>query len=213
MKGFIVSAIRTSIALLMALVAFALLYGGYSRVNEWWQRRGDVPYNRAKDWTSDLSSTAGFLVEARTKFLNNELLMVVTVTSKAAEQLPLFSDLVVRFVDSDGFEVYEKSFERHEFTQIVDSLGRANAYSVESGSSISREDYARFSKLSISWTSLVQSEPTPILLDPCESNISKAERLRRLRKFGVVTQKAQNLFEAGGRSVHFFEDGSLLSCE
>jgi len=51
------------------------------------------------------------------------------------------------------------------------------------------------------------------LPDPCAPNLSKAERKRRLSKFGTIRQTGGGTFEAGGHTITFFEyDGSLISC-
>lgn len=213
MKGFLVSTIRTSFALIIALVVCAVLYGVYSAGEAWWQKRGDVPYQQVKLWSNDPGAKAGFAVRAKTKFFDGQVLMIVTVMSSDSSKLPSFSELNVGFTDADGFEVFTKSFSRSEFTQLTDTFGQVNGLTIETGSALSREDYARFRELSTSWTPLFEAAPAEVALDPCESGISKGERLRRLRNFGSVTQKAENWYQAGGRSIHFLSGGELFSCE
>ena len=50
-------------------------------------------------------------------------------------------------------------------------------------------------------------------LDHCAPGISKAERLKRLSQYGTVREVGNASFEAGGRTVSFHYDGSLLHCQ
>ena len=50
------------------------------------------------------------------------------------------------------------------------------------------------------------------LADPCASDLSKAERKRRLSKFGTIRETGLGTYEAGGHRL-VLSDSTLIACE
>lgn len=61
-------------------------------------------------------------------------------------------------------------------------------------------------------TNAVSPDDSVNLEDPCAPDITKAERKRRLSRFGTIRQTADNSFSAGEHSIVFYSDGTLALC-
>src|SRR6516165_2249455 len=82
---------------------------------------------------------------------------------------------------------------------IADSLERLRCYDALAGRSESAPEPAK--------------EPSAKNGDPCEPEISREERLRRLATFGTVRQVGFGQYQAGDHELMFLRDGTLVHCK
>jgi hypothetical protein len=226
MKTFLLATARIATALFLAGLALSLTIALYSWGRDAYEHWEASPYESIKEWSSDLRSTLGIQLKAKTKVITGKLLLSVEgdgyppyLSDRRLAKRNQKAHLTIHFLDSDGFRVFSKPIQIAEFTNIVGDKGENIGLRAEAQDHISLDDYKRFQRLQVEWTLVTEVPPESQemktdtgSLDHCAPNLTKAERLRRLSKHGELRETATGSYSAGERSVHFFYDGSLLNC-
>lgn len=225
MKNFLLGAGKLATAFVSAIVALAVLGILANFGYEAYKKRQAKPFEETKIWTEDLSQHLGMTLMARTKLVDNSMYLSTNFTGSP----PFLTDpslvqrnrdgaITVSFSDADGFKLHEEKINMSAFTSNVNDKGEKAGLEYQSTKYMDVAQYARIASIGVSWhletkpiPAVVQRD-TPNLLDHCAPNISRAERLKRLGAHGQIRESGKDSYEVGLRSLHFFYDGSLLSC-
>lgn len=228
MKSFFLAAAKLATGLFLAGLALAITISLYSWVTDSYKNSQAKQYETIKEWSADLSTNLGLQLQAKTKVLSGKLLLSVDVvgypaylTDPRLAERNQKAQLIIYFVDQDGFRVFSKPIELSEFSGIIGTKGEKVGLRTQLQEYVSIEDYKRFRHLQVEWTLETKVSPELALnvkkdqghLDHCAPNISQAERLKRLSMHGELRQTGSGSYSAGYRSVHFFHDGTLLNCQ
>lgn len=227
MKSFFLAAAKLATGLFLAGLALGIVIGLYSWAADSYKRRQAQQYESSREWSADLSKNLGMQLHAKTKVVSGKLLLSVDVAGypaylsdpRLAEQNRK-AQLILNFIDSDGFRVLSQPIELSEFSAIVGTKGVEIGLRTQLEKYVSIEEYKRFKSLQVEWTLETKIPPAQVsdvhedqrLLDHCAPGISREERLKRLAKYGKLRETGVGFYSAGGRSVRFFYDGTLLSC-
>ena len=215
---------RLATSLFIAATAILVVIACAWFMTDRWQKFEARQYETPKLWNVDLSRNLNFNLKAKTKLSNGRLFM--TINSDAyPPYLPYASavkdaNIVINFVDKDGFKIHSKSIMLRSFTTNMDDSGKPTSISFEDNEYIDVDTYASVTKIEVQWTfstevphNKLQPAPVEELKDHCAPNLAKAERLRRLGQYGIVRQTGPGVFEAAGRELAFFtHDNGLLNC-
>ena len=224
LKDFFKASLRTTLAIFLALLALTAVIAIFIWGRDYHDKQQAQPYEVVKEWVADVKQALSLDIRVRTKVVDGKLL-----ASVEADGYPLYlkapknknSQISIEFVDKDGFKVFSKSVQISEFTSIVDRNGQNSGLDHQFNDYISIDAYKRFNKLQVGWTvdikatvEMPSTEKTSPLavLDHCAPSVSKIERLRRLAQHGVVREAGNGEYTAGGKSVYFSYDGTLISC-
>ncbi|RJG13559.1 hypothetical protein D3879_10075 [Pseudomonas cavernicola] len=227
MKNFLLAAAKLATGLFLAGLALAITIALYSWATDSYESSQAKQYETIKEWSADLTANLGLQLQAKTKLVSRKLLLSVDVVGYPAylsdprlAERNQKAQLIVHFVDLDGFRVFSKPIVLSEFSGIVGAKGEKIGLRTQLQEYVSIEDYKRFQRLQVEWT--LETKVPPDLapdvkeeqsrLDHCAPSISRAERLKRLSRHGELRETASGSYSAGGRSVHFFYDGTLLNC-
>jgi hypothetical protein len=228
LKNFFKSTVKIAIALVIAAIALSVIAWIVWKVDDSRTKQEAKQYEVIKEWSIDLKAILGMQLYAKTKVIDNKLLMSVQIDGYPAYLSD--SRLIVKnrdatiklfFLDHDGFRVFEKSLTVSELSSVVDSSGKKTGLSHQFDEYISVDGYKRFARLTAQWTldtevpvaQLPEPASATPLPDHCAPNLSKAERLRRLSQHGKVRETGLNEYTAGLRAVHFLTSTELLSCK
>lgn len=213
---------RIAFAIFLALIGLAAVFAIYSQIKESRERDAAKPFEEVKAWQFDLKDRLGVAVDARTKLVAGRLLVSIDVNghpSHFADPRNRERSLIVEFLDKDGFEVLTHPVKISEFTTIVGKTGDPIGLRHQYDALLDVERYRQFSRMQVGWNliteplSAIEAPTATPLLDHCAPGLSKAERLKRLGQHGQLRQTGPGTYDAGGRSVTFFEyDGTLLAC-
>lgn len=228
MKSFLLAAAKLATGLFFAGLALAISIALFSWATDSYRNSQAKQYETIKEWSADLSTNLGLQLQAKTKVVSGKLLLSVDVVGYPAylsdprlAERNQKAQLIIYFVDQDGFRVFSKPIELSEFSGIVGAKGEKIGLRTQLQEYVSIEDYKRFQRLQVEWTLETKVPPDLALdvkedqsrLDHCAPNISQAERLKRLSRHGELRQTSSGSYSAGSRSVHFFHDGTLLNCQ
>lgn len=224
MKEFFNASLRASVAMFFALLGVAVVVGIYFLAKDAYDKKQAKPFEEVQIWTLDLKSSIGVEVQARTKLIAGKLLVsaeVIGYPKYFADPSNLNASLVIEFLDKDGFKLISTPVKMSEFTTVVGGDGEKTGLTYQFYEYAAIEQYKRFNRLQVGWNLVTESAeqtPTQALakapkLDHCAPNISKSERLKRLEQNGAVRETGTGAYSAGGHSVSFFYDGSLLNCQ
>lgn len=224
--GLFKGALKIAVAIVLAMVALAILGGIGSYVYEAHQKSKAQPYEAVKRWSYDASETLGLKFTGNTKLVDSRLYADLRFNGYppylkyAANAAPNSqASITILFKDKDGFKVYQKSVGLREFTTMLDK-GVPAGLAYEYDEFISVEIYARFDHVELTWNldtnaPKIDSNPDPVKAegaDHCAPNITKAERLKRLSRYGTVRETGLNEYSAGGRVITFLNSTELLNC-
>ncbi|MBK5299705.1 MULTISPECIES: hypothetical protein [Gammaproteobacteria] len=227
MKNFLLAAAKLATGLFLAGLALGITIALYFWATKIYESSQAKQYETIKEWPADLTANLGLQLQAKTKVISGKLLLSVDIVGYPAylsdprlAERNQKAQLIVQFVDLDGFRVFSKPIELSEFSGIVGAKGEKIGLRTQLQEYVSIEDYKRFQRLQVEWT--LETKVPPNLapdvkeeqsrLDHCAPSISRAERLKRLSKHGELREIASGSYSAGDRSVHFFYDGTLLNC-
>ena len=225
LKEFAKATLRTAIAFFIGLLALLLVIAAYSWAMHSYEEKEAKPYETIRKWEANLQKALMLDINVRTKMVGGKLLASIKVDGYP----PYLSapknesaQLILEFLDKDGFKAYIKSLNISEFTSIVSQKGEKTGLEYQFEDSLDLDKYKKFYQMQISWTldskapeHKVQAVPTlpKIQLDHCAPNISKSERLKRLAQYGAIREAGRGHFEAGDSSIHFYDDGTLMLCK
>ena len=219
--GFVKSTSKVALAIFAALLGLGIVGAMGTWAVTSYQAREAKPYEEVREWDVDLTKNLQMKLKARTKVVS-EMLMASFRFSGFPPYLSLpvnqNAGFTLHFLDKDGFKVHSKEMKFSDFSSIVGPDGKKVGLDIQTQDYMPVEKYKRFDRLTVEWTfqTEVPKEPqwedAPVLLDHCAPNLSRAERLKRLAQYGTVRETGTGSYSAGGRSIHFFYDGSLLSC-
>lgn len=228
MKDFFRSAMKIATAIFLAFVALSVLGWGAWTFNETRTREAAKQYEVLREWSEDLRSNLGMQLRAKTKVVNGRLYISANFEGHPAFlSHPMLAAknqagrFILRFVDADGFKVYEIATTVSEWSSVVDGSGQKVGLSKQFDEYLSIEDYQRFARLDVQWN-LETEIPDPVVmpsvsdrgvLDHCAPKLARAERLRRLAQHGTVRETGVGSYTAGGKSLTVFEDGIVIYCQ
>ncbi|NWL18842.1 hypothetical protein [Pseudomonas umsongensis] len=227
MKSFLLAAAKLAISLFLAGLALTITIGLIFWGTKSYENSQAKQYETIKEWSTDLTANLGFQIQAKTKVVSNQLLLSINVDGYPAylsdprlAQQNEKAQIIVHFVDQDGFRVFSRPIGLSAFSYIVGAKGEKIGLQTQLKEHVSIEDYKRFQHFQVEWTLQTEAppEPAPIAevekrrLDHCAPNISREERLKRLSMHGELRQTSSNAFSAGDRSLMFGFDGKLLIC-
>lgn len=227
MKSFLLAAAKLATGLFLAGLALAIVIGLYSWATKSYERRQAQQYEFTREWSADLSENLGLQLHAKTKVVSGKLLLFVDVTGYPAylsdprlAEKNRKAHFILYFIDSDGFRVLSQPIELSEFSALVGPKGEKIGLRTQLQKYVSIEEYKRFQSLEVEWTLETKIPPAQVsdlqedqrLLDHCAPGISREERIKRLSKHGKLRETGVGFYSAGGRSVSFFYDGTLLNC-
>jgi hypothetical protein len=227
---FFQSVLKYSLAIFIGGIGLSVAILGGSEILKFQDKLAAKPYEKAKNWDVSINEILKFQMNVRTKLVDGYLMAQVNIDGYpdylSDPRLALLnkdSKIFLIFNDKDGFSVAEKELLVHAFTKITDSSGKNVGLAFEFKDYWGAEKYASIEKISVKYTMQTQlpdsfssSASKPIQdskLDHCAPGLTKSERLKRLSQYGVTRQTGDNSFEVGYRSLTFFSDGSLLSCQ
>ena len=228
MKPFFYAVARLALALFLAGVALSLAVAAYAWATSAYERHEAKPFETLKEWSADLRENIGVRLTAKTKVVDGKLLLSVDIqgyppslTDPRLSERNQKAQLLIHFLDSDGFQVFSKPIKIPEFSSIVGTNGEKIGLRTQEQSYLALSDYKRFQRIQVEWTLETSAPPAPstdskvepTALDHCAPSLSRAERLRRLSKHGELRETGLGSFSAGSRSVHFLSDRELLSCQ
>ncbi|MFN9727090.1 hypothetical protein [Acidovorax sp.] len=224
LKDFFKASARTAVAIFLALLALTLAVAAFTWGSEAYEKQQARPFEAVKEWKVNLQEPLSLDLRARTKLVDRKLLSQIEVTGFPPYlSAPKNSDaqFTIEFVDSDGFRVFAKAIKVSEFTKIVGKGGEVAGLEHQFDDYLALDAYKRFGRLQVGWTldvkaaaptSVASTTPSQPTLDHCAPGLAKAERLRRLAHHGTVREAGNGEYTAGGRSVYFMFDGSLINC-
>jgi hypothetical protein len=221
-KDFLKGTVRVAIAIFLALVALSAVVAIYLQIKESREREAARPFEEVKTWQFDLKEPLGVGVVARTKLVAGRLLVSIEVTGHAkhfVDPRNREGSLNFEFLDKDSFKVVSHPVKMSEFTTVVGKSGEPIGLRHQYDEYLDLERYRQLSRMQVGWNLIIEPQPAaepqaakPVL-DHCAPGLSKAERLKRLGQHGPLRQTGTGGYNAGSKSVTFFEfDGSLLDC-
>lgn len=227
---FFQSVMKSSLILLIAGIGISATIWGGSEILKYQDKLAAKPYEKIKSWNISINDSLRFKMNVRTKLVDGYIMAQVNIdgypdylSDPRFTLLNKDSRIFLIFNDKDEFAIEEKEIPVHSFTKITDSLGKNVGLTFEFRDYWSAEKYASIDNIGIKYTMQTQlpdssssSASKPIQdpkLDHCAPGLTKSERLKRLSQYGVTRQTGDNSFEIGYRSLTFFYDGSLLSCQ
>ena len=217
-KDFLKAALRTAIAIFLALAALLGMVAIYTQVKESSEKDAAKPFEEVRRWQSDLTDRIGLDVHVRTKLVAGRLLVSIDI-----EGYPKYlssprnreGKLNFEFLDKDGFKVSTHSIHVSEFTTVIGKSGENSGLRHQYDQYIELDRYKQFNRLQVGWNLLTEDLEAPVIkkpLDHCAQNLSRAERLKRLEQHGTVREAGVGEYTAGNRSITFFYDGLLINC-
>lgn len=230
-KEFSKATLKLSLSLFVAALALACVAWGIFALRERAEKREAEQYEVFKVWNVGVKKFLDFELTARTKLVDGRMLVAVVVdghpaylSHPALEAVNQKAHLMLTFEDADGFKVYEKAIQISDFSTTVDGKGRKIGLDHQFDDRLTVSQYKSFSRATLQWTlkteipappKAAESPRSDTSLDHCAPNLSRAERLSRLAKHGVVRQTGPDSFSVGYRDLSFFSadiGGGLLSC-
>lgn len=228
-KTFLIGVAKVAAAIVAAVLVLALIGYGISEVRDGSRKRDALPFEAVKTWEPKVHDALGMKLKARSKVVNGMLYLDLNfdgypqfLSDQAARMKNADRNIIIQFYDSDGFKVFEKPILIRDFTTIVGPDSKPAGLGYEMTQALSVDEYRRWSSAQVGWNvdtkvfdpDAYLNSPTPkAVQDHCAPDLSKAERLRRLAQRGTVRETGFGGYAAGGRSVTFLSDGSLLSCQ
>lgn len=226
MKEFLKGSFRTTVSIFFALVGLVIVIASYSAIKDFYVKQQLKPLEKARPWHYELGKSLGLDAYARTKFLDGNFMVSLQILGYPGYLLNpknMNAALIFEFMDNDGFKIISKPIQLSEFTTIVDEQGQKTGLSYQFQESMTADRYQRLGQMRVLWTlatedsnaipSVAQVPSANQVLDHCEPNLSKGERLKRLAQYGKVRQTGSNRYIAGVHSLSYFSDGDLLGCQ
>lgn len=229
-KDSVKATLRTAAAIFLSLLALLVVGVVATWVMDYRKMQEAKPFEEMKTWSLDYSGNLGLGFVVRTKLINGQMMSVVSVTGYPKYlRAPLNQDreIFFEFHDVDGFQLFSRAVKVSEFTGVVGEDGERSGLAYQFSEYVGVDTYSRFSSFDVKWSldlslspkSAPNSAPADVdrptknpQLDHCAPGLSKSERLERLRQHGDVRETGRNNYSAGGRSLLFSYDGSLLYC-
>ncbi|MFJ4393720.1 hypothetical protein [Pseudomonas sp. NPDC089396] len=231
MKNFFLAAAKLATSIFLAGLALTIVIAIFFWGTKSYEKSQAKQYETIREWSEDLTANLGFKIQVKTKVVSNQLLLSMNVVGypaylsdpRLAERNER-AQIIVHFVDQDGFRVFSRPIGLSAFSYVVGAKGEKIGLQAQLQEYVSVEDYKRFEHFQVEWTLETQAPPAPAptpapvaqkekrLLDHCAPNLSRAERLKRLSMHGELRETGSGSYSAGFRSVIFLSDGTLLSC-
>lgn len=231
-KEFFRSIGKLSASLFLAAIGVILVVYAYTAISEVYQKKKDEKYEVISEWSDDLK-VIGLAAKAKTKVVNGSLYVQLAfdghpayLTHPSLAQKNRDAEFILKFIDNDKFELFERRIKISQFTTNVNENGKPAGLHYQFTAPIDTETYAKFQTLDIGWTfetvipdasqsskGTKSDKPSSAeSTDHCAPGITRSERLRRLALNGPLRESAKDSYSAGSKSVMFFYDGSVLYC-
>jgi len=223
MKAFLKGSLRIAVSIFVALVGLTIVIAAYSAAKDAYAKHQLKPLEQTRSWHSDLPKSLELNPNARTKFLDGNMLVSIKVLGYPKYLLNpanANASLTFEFLDKDGFKIISKPVQLSEFTTNVDEQGQKAGLSYQFKEPMTADRYQQLGSMQVLWA-LVSEEAPPLsqvspakpMQDHCEPNLSKAERLKRLAQYGTVRQTGLDTYTAGWHSIKFLSGAELLRCQ
>ena len=232
-KEFFRSIGKLSAALFFAAISVVFVIYVYTSVSETYQEKKDQKYEVISEWSHDLK-VIGLSAKAKTKVVKGYLYVQLSfdghpayLTHPSLAQKNRDAEFILKFIDNDKFELFQRRIKISQFTTNVDEKGKPAGLHHQFKEPIDTTTYAKFQTLDIGWTlatdipeTVQQAAKAPKSdkpssadsTDHCSPGLNRSERLRRLALNGTLRESAKDSYSAGSKSVMFFYDGSVLHC-
>jgi hypothetical protein len=121
-----------------------------------------------------------------------------------------------------------KDLKVNEFSYYAGPNNTRTGFGTQFDDYLDLDTYKRIKSITFEWTVDVTAQPRPIppavpktpkevrpgaeYLDHCAPGLGREQRLERLKQYGKIRETGSNAYQAGGREIHFFYDGSVLYC-
>ena len=219
MKEFLRAALRTATSIFLALLGIVLVIAIFSWGKDYYDQKQATPFEEVKEWKFDLKDALGLSVVARTKLISGNVLAKIDIDGYPqylSDPRNATGSFNFIFLDKDGFKVYSKEVQLHEFTSVVGNQGAKSGLAGQFEEFLGLDNYKKISRMEVQWRLVTDAPredvPKQTLLDHCAPNISKAERLKRLAQYGKVRETGLDTFTAGGHSI-VLSYGMVISCD
>lgn len=224
-KQFINAIGRLAGALFFAALGLLIVVYAYNGVSDFYQKKKNEKYESIADWSADLKDI-GLNAKAKTKLVDSYLHVQLELegyptylTHPSSAQKNQNAEFVIKFVDDDKFELFERRVKVSQFTIRVDNQGKPAGLDYQFSNHLNVSTYAKFRSLNVSWTLVTstpeakQSSNRADSVDHCAPGISQSERFRRLALHGaIIKDTAANSYSVGNRALSFSYDGSVSHC-
>jgi len=224
MKEFFRGVLKIGVAIVGSIVVLSLIGGVIAWGVAAYNRHEAKPYQEVKRWESDLTDPLTLKMAGKTKLVDGRMYAeftfdgyppYLTYAANANSEHVGFS---LKFIDKDGFEIATKNLPLGDALKIH-TKGKIVGLRYTYDEYMPLETYERFENVRVGWnlsTEKADWENAPVVApkefgDPCEPKISKAERIKRLAKYGTVRQAGEDRYEVGSHGLAFFGN-ELLRC-
>ena len=210
------------------MVILSILGGSAKLAYDSYHHQKAKKYELVKHHRLDLSNSLQLKLHVKTKLVDDTMYVDVSFEgfpaylSYPANLNSETAGFSMLFLDSDGFTIREERIPLRKFARLTEN-GKPTGISSEFSSVMPIDAYRRFEGLNVTWNMLLDA-PKPNIFDqfddlegkapdPCAPNLSKAERLKRLEKYGTVRQTGTGEYTVGNRVVRYLGGRSeLLDC-
>lgn len=224
------SIFRLAIAIFVSFLALALVVTAALWYVDYRKRQEAKPLEEMKFWNIDLPGNVDLKFVVRTKLIDGKMMCVISAVgypNYLRAPLNQEREFYFEFQDADGFLLYSRAVKVSDFTGVVGSDGERTGLNYQFSDYVGVDSYSRFSRFDVKWnlnlepvSKLAPIDPPAAVepsakgpqLDHCAPDLSRNERLKRLRQHGDVRETGRNGYAAGDRSLLFSYDGSLLYC-
>ncbi|QIM50757.1 hypothetical protein [Hydrogenophaga crocea] len=229
-RSFFLGATKIAVAIVVSFVVLAALAFGVWKVFDAQRIKEEESQAVLREWTSQTKSFLGFDVSAKTKWLDSRVYVSVHLSDAPHYMVdaPLREEnlgrgIFVQFTDADGFKVFEHLVKLSDLSRNVDNEGKAIGFETQFDEFMPIDAYKRVQGFTVRWNLITKmSQPAPEPREPprpeqagadhCAPGLTRAERLKRLSRFGQVRETGLGEYSAGARSVTFLSTGELLNC-
>ena len=228
LNDFFRGSLRITFAIVTSVLLLFLIGWGGGRLLDLKEKADAKQYETIKPWEVDLQENLKVTLKVQTKLVNHQIFTKVYIEGYP----PYLSDsrlqvknrdaaFIITFQDKDGFKIHSKKIAINDFSKVVNAKGTPIGLRDEFQEFMSVDDYSRISNLSVQWsldTVIPSAYVAPKSVDvkdsdPCATNLSKAERLKRLANLGALRETGNGSYQAGNHEAMFSTyDGSLIYC-
>lgn len=211
----------------LALMAVLLLVVGYSKYENYMNKKEVVKYEDIKTWTYDIRENLKMDFYAKTKLVDGRLYAFMNfdgypdyLTDERLAYKNSNAYIYINLMDKDGFKLFTKSIPVKEMGLFLNKEGERIGMNYQFDEYFGVDKYKNINQIRVEWTldtnipvkNFVPLEVSKAKsLDHCAPGISKSERLRRLSANGAVRQTGYGEYTAGNKSVTMSYD-EVISC-
>ena len=148
---------KLSTSLFLAAIGVIFVVYGYTAISEAYQKKKDEKYEVISEWSDDLK-VIGLSAKAKTKVVNGSLYVQLAfdghpayLTHPSLAQKNRDAEFILKFIDNDKFELFERRIKISQFTTNVNENGKPAGLDYQFTAPIDTATYAKFQTLVIGW--------------------------------------------------------------